>query len=166
MKQLGLVERLSVVDFGCGKGRYTIPLSQLLGKSGHVIAIEREATELDHLKKRLSTFPTQAKIDIISSSDISLESIPDDTIDAFFTFDVLQYIEDWPRLFKAARRVLRNGGVLYVYPAAIPHPGAVDVEQLSEVLRAANFKPNAEHVFTMMHNKDMVNDTIYSFQPC
>ena len=56
MKQLGLANSHSVVDFGCGKGRYTIPLSQSLGRNGTVIAIERDATEIEHLQKRMDTF--------------------------------------------------------------------------------------------------------------
>ena len=165
MQHLGLSNGNSAIDFGCGKGRYTIPLSQALGRNGNVIAIERDTTEIDHLQKRISTFPTQAKIAPIHTSDISLESIQGDTIDAFLAFDVLQYIEDWPRLFNAAHRVLRKTGSLHIYPAAIPHPGAVDVQQLCNVLASTNFKSKTHREFTMMHNKHMINDTVYSFQP-
>ena len=165
MRQLGVQNGDAAIDFGCGQGRYTIPLSQALGKSGKVIAVERNTTELDLLRERVSAFPTQATIKTIHTSDISLESIQDNTIDAFLAFDVLQYVADWPRLFNTAHRVLKNTGVIHIYPAAVPHPDAVDVQRLTKVLAAANFVPATKRRFMMMHNKHMVTDIIHSFQP-
>ena len=36
---LGVKKHDSVIDFGCGKGRYTIPLSQVVGENGNVLAV-------------------------------------------------------------------------------------------------------------------------------
>ena len=163
MAELGLSAGNSAIDFGCGKGRYTIPLSQALGQRGNVTAIERDADELDQLQTRASTFPTLATITPLQTSDLSLGSIPDNTVDAVLAFDVLQYVKDWPGFFTAVNRVLNTSGTLHIYPAAIPHPDAIDLNQLTTALTTTNFQLKAQRKFTMMHNKDMVTDAVYTF---
>ena len=163
MAELGLSAGNSAIDFGCGKGRYTIPLAQTLGHGGHVIAIDCEADELDQLQTRASTFPALATIELLQTSDLSLASIPDNSVDTVLVFDVLQYVNDWPRLFTAVHRVLKTSGSLHIYPAAVPHPDAIDLNQLTTVLNAAHFQLKAQRKFAMMHNKDMVTDVVHSF---
>ncbi len=163
MAELGLSAGNSAIDFGCGKGRYTIPLSQALGQRGNVTAIERDADELDQLQALASAFPTPATITPLHTSDISLGSIPDNTVDAVLAFDVLQCVKDWSCFFTAVSRVLNTSGALHIYPATIPHPDAIDFDQLTTALTTNNFQLKAQRKFAMMHNKDMVTDAVYTF---
>jgi ubiquinone/menaquinone biosynthesis C-methylase UbiE len=163
MAALGVTESDTVVDFGCGKGRYTIPLSQAVGPNGLVIAIERTAEEIAELKTRMKAFPTSAPVRTIASSTVHLDTIEDSSVDALLAFDVLQYIENWDRFFTAVRGVLRPSGRLHVYPASVPHPGEVDIERLTGVLKELGFSLTAKTAFKMMHNKHMVDDHVLSF---
>ncbi len=165
MIDLGVSPGHSAIDFGCGKGRYTIPLSQALGKHGTVTAIERNKDELDQLLAHTATFPAYATIIPFESTDLSLASILSDTIDTVLAFDVLQYVEDWPLFFNSIHRVLKRFGTLHIYPAAIPHPDAVDLRKLAKSLTTANFRLKTQSNFIMMHNKDLVTDTVYTYQP-
>ncbi len=163
MAALGIKESDTVVDFGCGKGRYTIPLSQAVGQNGLVIAIERNADEIAALQERIKTSTTAAPVRTVASSTVHLDTIEDNTVDALLAFDVLQYIEDWEPLFSAVRSALKSGGLLHVYPASIPHPGEVDIEQLTTLLKTLGFSHTAKTEFKMMHNKHMVDDHVFSF---
>lgn len=78
-------------------------------------------------------------------------------------FDVLQYIDDWPCLFTALRRVLTPTGILHIYPAAIPHPQAIDLDRLSSTLANGNFRYQSQRPFTMMHNKHMTTDIVHTY---
>jgi predicted methyltransferase len=42
LRTLGVKEGDSVIDFGSGEGRYTTPLSQIVGIDGTVYAVERD----------------------------------------------------------------------------------------------------------------------------
>jgi len=164
MGALGIGKGASVIDFGCGKGRYTIPLSQAVGGEGRVLAVERNGAEIDMLRRRMTAFRCGGKIEILSEDDMELRAADDHTVDALLAFDVLQFVDDWTRLFCAIRRVLKPDGRLHVYPASLPHPGAVELERLRSVLRETGLQCEQVRGFRMMHNKDMVDDQVYTFQ--
>ena len=163
ISDLGVKEGSSVIDFGCGKGRYTIPLSQVVGANGNVLAVERDPAEIAVLRERLAVFGGQAPTEIVSSEDVQLQSVGDGTIDSLFAFDVLQYVENWEVFFRSVRRVLKPGGRMHVYPAAVPHPDAVDIERVALEIRRMGLQRGGKRHFRMMHNKDMVTDDVYTF---
>ena len=164
MTSLGVEAGDSVIDFGCGKGRYTLPLSHVVGARGRVVAIERDAGEVEVLQERMKTFRGQGTITVVNAEDIELSSIADDTVDHVFTFDVLQYIENPEALFRTLCRVLKPSGSIHVYPATIPHPGAVDVDQIALIINKIGLRRAGSKQFRMMHNKDMVDDEVYTFK--
>jgi ubiquinone/menaquinone biosynthesis C-methylase UbiE len=161
---LGVEEGSSVIDFGCGKGSYTIPLSQVVGKNGNVLAVERNSDEVAVLRERISEFGGQGSITILSSEDVRLESVDDGTIDSVFVFDVLQHIDDWDIFFKSVRRVLKPGGRVHVYPATIPHPGSIDVKRVALAINRIGLQGDGKRQFRMVHNKDMVDDELFTFK--
>lgn len=165
MKRLGIFSGHFVVDFGCGVGRYTIPLSQAVGSNGSITAIERNTEDIQQLKTRISEFSTQAKITPMESSETSLDSILEHTVDSVLAFDVLQYITDWPSLFQSVYRVLKKSGSFHIYPASVPHPNAVDLQSLTQTMADSGFRLKKEARFNMMHNKHMVTDTVYTYEP-
>lgn len=165
LKRLGIAPGDATVDFGCGIGRYTIPLSQAVGPTGHVTAIEYNPEKIQMLKVRVASFPTQGEIELITSADGLFASIPDHTIDAVLAFDVLQHVEDWLSFFQAARQRLKPSGALHIYPAKIPHPDAVDCLLLVETAGKAAFHLDTKTTFTMMHNRHIVTDVVYTFRP-
>lgn len=161
---LGIKPNNSVIDFGSGYGRYTIPLTQVLGKNGHVYSFERDEDANALLCSRLQLFSKTNIVTIIKDDSVELPaSIHDKTIDAILVFDVLQYIHDWDLLFASFLRVLRPKGFIHIYPAAIPHPGSVDIELVTSKLKKFGFNHVYSKKYIMMHNIDMVEDVVFSF---
>lgn len=163
IKSLGIKEGHSVIEFGCGIGRYAIPLSQVVGKKGQVLAVEREPEEVNVLRERITLFCERGAIEILNSEDIRLQSVDDESVDHVLIFDVLQYIEDVELFFESVHRVLKPGGSLHVYPAKVPHPGAVDMEHVTSTINKLGLQSEEGRPFRMMHNKDMVDDVVYTF---
>lgn len=163
LADMGIKESNKVVDFGCGPGRYTIPLSQVVGNNGKVFAVERTTEIVETLKKRVKKFGNKDLIEILNTKDILIESICTDSADALLLFDMLQYVDKKEEFLKSVVRVLHPTGTLYVYPAAIPHPGSVDMEQVASILKNLGMTNAAKREYHMMHNKFMVDDHIYSF---
>ncbi len=165
MSELGIKKGFSVIDFGSGQGRYTIPLSRLTGKNGQVFAFEREQDALAILNERLPSFSLENNIQIVLAEDLNLKAhINGSAIDAILAFDVLQYIEDWDSLFSSFHSVLKRNGSLHIYPAALPHPGRVNMEVAIFILEKCGFVFTEVKEFRMMHNVDMVDDKIFSFR--
>ena len=163
IRSLGIKEGHSVIEFGCGIGRYAIPLSQVVGENGQVLAVERDTEEVTVLRKRMNLFCEQRSVEILNSEDIQLQSVSDETMDHVLIFDVLQYIEDFELFFESAHRVLKPSGSLHIYPAKVPHPGAVDMEYVASIINKLGLQDEGGRPFRMMHNKDMVDDVVYTF---
>lgn len=163
IRELGVCDGASVIDFGCGVGRYSIPLSQVVGETGSVLAIDRDSDDLSVFRERMEEFSGPDCVDIVNSEDICLPFVDDDFADNIFVFDVLQYIENWHSLFRSFGRVLKRNGVIYVYPAVVPHPGAVDVEKMKREVIRSGYKCAGKKRFHMMHNKDLIYDEIHLF---
>lgn len=163
IRALGVKEGDSVIDFGCGKGRYSIPISQVVRKRGAVLAVEHDPNEAAVLHERIDEFGGQGRITILNSADIRLPSVADGTVDSVFVFDVLQYINDAETFFESVHRVLNPRGALYIYPATIPHPGAVDIARITAIIRKAGLQECDHTNFRMMHSGDLINDDVYTF---
>ncbi|MRT92511.1 class I SAM-dependent methyltransferase [Ancylomarina sp. 16SWW S1-10-2] len=164
LKDLGVKNSDYVIDFGCGEGRYTIPLSKIVGKDGHVYAVEQDENTMAILQKRLPLFSNTNTVSFLNINNLETSNtIPDKSIDSIFVFDVLQYIKDWDLLFSYFFRVLKPEGIICIYPAAIPHPGGVDIKLAFSKLDEIGFQFIKSTKFRMMHNVDMVEDTVYSF---
>ena len=164
IRSLGINEGHSVIEFGCGIGRYAIPLSQVVGENGQVLAVEREAEEVAVLRERINLFCEKGSVEILNSEDIQLQSVDNKTMDHVLAFDVLQYIEDFDLFFKSVHRVLKPGGSLHIYPAKIPHPGAVNMKHVTSIIHQLGLRSKGNQPFRMMHNKDMVDDVVYTFK--
>lgn len=163
IRALGVNEGCRVIDFGCGMGRYSIPIAQVIDCGGMVLAVERDANDVSALRERIVEFSVQDFITILHSEDIRLLSVADGTVDCVFVFDVLQYIGDAKTFFQSIRRVLKPGGKLHVYPALIPHPGAVDMEQILSRIREAGLVECGSAIYRMMHSTEMLDDRVYTF---
>ncbi len=164
LQQLGVKCGDTVVDYGCGEGRYTIPLSQVVGREGAILSIERDGNVIAIVKDRITQFSdpeivTFINIDHLEATDILHER----TIDAVFAFDVLQYIYDWDLLFGYFAKILKPNGIACIYPAAVPHPGDVDIELVISKMDACGLRFRTSAQYTMMHNVDMVDDVVYVF---
>jgi ubiquinone/menaquinone biosynthesis C-methylase UbiE len=162
--KLGVRAGDTVVDFGCGVGRYSIPLSKAVEAHGTVYAIERGAEDLAELQRRADRFGAPDSLSVIQSDSIQLEAIPSESADFLFAFDVLQYVEDWASLFSTVDRILKPSGLLHIYPAEIPHPDEVDTAKLTALLETLGFEPAAATEYEMMHNKFRIKDRIYTFR--
>jgi ubiquinone/menaquinone biosynthesis C-methylase UbiE len=163
VQDLGINSDDVVVDFGCGIGRYVIPLSQAVGENGAVLAIERTSEDIETLKERVDLFGRASVVQVVATEDAQLLSVSDASVDSLLAFDVLQYIENWTDFFESVARVLKRSGMLHVYPAVGPHPGAVDVERMVSVATTCGLSVRAQRRFVMMHNKDLLEDEVYTF---
>ena len=80
----------TVIDLGCGPGFFTLPLADLVGPSGTVIAVDLQQEMLDRLKTKLESFKDRSKLAEVklhrcSEHQIDLaESIKADFVLAFY----------------------------------------------------------------------------------
>lgn len=161
---LGIKQGDTVLDYGCGEGRYSIPLSQIVGKEGCVYSLERDENAIAVVQKRLTQFSKPEIVKFLNMNNLETTSIlKEKSIDAVLAFDVLQYIQDWELLFSYFYSIIKPKGLVCIYPANVPHPGVVDIKLVTSKMEKIGFKYFKSDIFQMMHNIDMVEDIVYSF---
>jgi ubiquinone/menaquinone biosynthesis C-methylase UbiE len=109
--EAGVAPGMTVLDFGCGPGGYSIPAAQIVGPAGRVHALDRvplaakkvtakaAAKGLDNLRTITSTGPT---------------GLDDDSVDVVLLFDVLHNLAEPEPIMLELRRVLKSSGTLAV----------------------------------------------------
>lgn len=127
LSAVGVQEGKSVLDLGCGSGTYTIPAAKLVGDDGRVYALDVSRKALDRMEKKAKRegLKNIVRIDASAGEQIPLE---DETVDVMLLIDVLQEIDDRSALLDEAYRILRQGGVVIVYPM---HIEPEEVERLA-----------------------------------
>lgn len=164
LKDLGIKEGFKILDFGCGEGRYTVPSSQVVGEKGCVYSVEQQDRKISEIEDRLTEFSNPKIVKIINTNDIKATGlIGEKTIDAAYAFDVLQYIDDFDKLFSFFYSVVKPSGMVHIYPAGIPHPGDVDMDLVKSTMEKVGFTYLNSETYTMMHAVDMLDDVVYSF---
>jgi len=110
LREMGLREGQTVLDYGCGIGSFSIPAAKMVGDDGIVYALDNhplaiKAVEKKIKKKRISNIKT-----ILSARETGL---PDESVDVVLLYDVLQMVSDKEKLLEELHRVLKPDGILF-----------------------------------------------------
>jgi ubiquinone/menaquinone biosynthesis C-methylase UbiE len=165
LRALGIGDGDRVLDFGCGPGGYVLPLAQVVGPTGRVIAVDKGFLCLKLLRKRIAKSPHRDIIDVHrTDGGLTIDWIAAASLDAVLLFDVLQHISDWDTLFTSLRRVLKPDGLLLVNPSHLSHPGKVDVERMKVELIAHGFALERTERARVLHYDFLHEEEILVFR--
>jgi len=116
LKEIGIAEGQTVLDYGCNIGHYTIPAAKLVGKRGKVYALDKDAALLNELIASAGKEGLRNIESIISIS--ALNGVMDKVIDVVLLYDILHYMDKPGRkkVYNEIYGILRKGGILSVYP--------------------------------------------------
>lgn len=112
------LDGLTVLDLGCGSGRDSYVLAQLVGPTGRVIGVDMTDEQLDVARRHLDHHAEQfgyANVEFHQGfgEDLSAVGITDASIDLVVSNCVLNLCADKPRVFAEIFRALRPGGELH-----------------------------------------------------
>jgi ubiquinone/menaquinone biosynthesis C-methylase UbiE len=113
LKGIGIKQGQTVLDFGCGEGHYAIPAAKLVGEKGKVYAVDKDEQALHRLLRKISDKNIKSIEVIKEESKTSLEN---NLVDFIVCFDVLHYVKERKVLYYEFKRVLRQKGILSLYP--------------------------------------------------
>lgn len=102
---LGIAPGESVLDIGAGTGRLAAYVAELVGDSGHVVAIDPLPLRVDLARARAAR---QFETKVGRAEDLS--AFRDGTFDVVYMNSVYHWVQDKPRALDEIFRVLRPGG--------------------------------------------------------
>ena len=109
LREIGLQEGQTMLDYGCGVGVFTIPASEIVGDDGVVHALDINPLCIKAVEKEIGKRALANVKTILSDRETGL---PDESVDVVLVYDVLQMITDRGRLMEEFHRVLKPDGRL------------------------------------------------------
>ena len=106
---------MTVLDYGCGPGFFTIDLARLVGPSGRVIAADLQSGMLEKLKRKIqgTELADRIRLHACEAERIGVA----ETVDFVLAFYVVHEIPRQDAFFRELAVIVRSGGrVLMVEP--------------------------------------------------
>jgi ubiquinone/menaquinone biosynthesis C-methylase UbiE len=114
LKKIPLKEGMTVVDYGCGPGRYTLSIAKLVGPKGKVFAVDIHPLAINTIKEKAAR-ENLTNIEMIPVDSYNT-GIRDSIADLVLLIDTLHLINDCDALFREIHRILKQGGILFMDP--------------------------------------------------
>ena len=120
LRKVGLRPGQIILDFGCGVGHYTIPAARIVASTGFVYAVDKEQQAVSKLRQKAQANNLKNIKVMKASGQIELD-FESESIDVVLCYDLLHYLEknDRKKLYRESFRVLKESGLLSVYPKHI-----------------------------------------------
>jgi len=106
----GLQPGMSVVDYGCGPGRYSLLFAGLVGASGVVYAVDVQPLAIETVKKKAAQKGLQNIRPVLAHGYSS--GLPDQVAERLFALDMFFSVADPAAFLGELRRITRPDGLL------------------------------------------------------
>jgi len=135
LKKVLPTKNSTILDFGCGEGRY---IEEFLKINPYkIIGADISSFAINKAKKR---FP-KGKFFVISGDDQL--PIKEGSVDFIFAGDVIEHIFDTPNFTSEMNRVLKKGGKIFI---STPYHGLIKNIIIALIGFDISFDPTAQHI--------------------
>lgn len=172
LKKIGIKSGQTVLDFGCGKGNYTLPAAKIVEKEGIVYALDKNSETLVQLGERAKK-EGLTNIKRINTSGKIDTGLRNDSIDAVLLYDIIHLVgkddsstlKDRKKLYKEAHRLIKPSGMLSVYPTHLKtHTDVGSVEEIRREIIDFSFEFEKEFLEILVHDDIFIDGKILNFR--
>jgi len=130
-------EKMTVLDFGCAMGFFTLPLAELVGPEGKVVALDLQERMIATLQRRARKAGLESRIETVVAASAGELNRPGE-FDFILTAHVIHEVPDQRILFQELFDLLRPGGrLLAIEPKG--HVSAADFDESLKLAEDAGF---------------------------
>jgi ubiquinone/menaquinone biosynthesis C-methylase UbiE len=109
LEEVEIKPGFKVLDFGCGPGSYIVPLTELVGESGKIYALDIHPLAIRKVQD-IASRKQLANVETILSD--CQTGLPDNTLDAVLLYDAFHHLSSPDLVLKELHRVLKPDGIL------------------------------------------------------
>ena len=168
LKEIGIKKGMKVLDFGCGKGHYVIPLSKVVGKEGVVLGIDKDKETLRELSEIIEE-KNFSNIRLIEA-DLFIP-LKNSCVDAVLCYDVIHYFKDRKNLYTQIYRILKKDGFLSLYPKhnkedfPLMELAYINIQEIEKEVKECGFKLKNKIFIKCLHDESLNDCLILNFHP-
>jgi len=112
IQKFGLRPGMTVVDYGCGPGRYTTRIAKLIGEQGRVFAVDIHGLAIEEVKKKIDQYGLKNVVPVwVDGYDSTL---PDRTADVVCAIDMFHVIRNHAEFLAELKRITKKDGLLVI----------------------------------------------------
>lgn len=112
VKTFGIKKGMTVVDYGCGPGRYTTELSKLVGEEGTVYGADIHEMALDTVQKKIGSMGLK-NVETVLVKGYSCP-LPNGIADKVCALDMFFMIQDPTTFLGELKRITKPEGMLII----------------------------------------------------
>ncbi len=112
ISRFGIKEGMTVVDYGCGPGRYTVKFAAIVGKRGKVYAVDIHELAIEAVSRRIKKQGLKNVEPILAKGYES--KIPDNSVDLVCAIDMFFIIKKPAEFLGELNRISRPDGILVI----------------------------------------------------
>jgi len=112
VKKFGIKPGMTVVDYGCGPGRYTTRFAKIVGEQGKVFAVDIHELAVGAVKKKIDKYGLQNVKAILADGYDS--TLPDEIADVVCAIDMFHVIENPTEFMAELKRIIKKDGLLII----------------------------------------------------
>lgn len=109
LKEAGIKESMTVLDYGCGPGTYTIAAAKMVKETGKVYALDIQPLAHKKISRKARKNGLQNIIPIIT---IDENNVTDKSIDVVLLYDVFHMFSEKDNVLNDIYRILKPDGIL------------------------------------------------------
>ena len=134
-------EGMTVLDFGCGPGFFTLSLAEIVGKAGKIIAVDLQEAMLDKLRQKISGKEIEQQIVLRKCTEDNI--VVNEKVDLVLAFYVVHELPNPNNFFNEIYSIIKSGGkLLFIEP--IFHVSQDEFNKEKEMAEKAGFKMREE----------------------
>jgi len=171
LRNIGIRNNQRVLDFGARIGHYSIPAAIAVGKKGLIYAIDKEQEALTRLKQKAISLNLENIKIIKNSGDVKID-LESGSVDTVLLYDVLHFFKKTTRemLYKQARRVLKQDGLISIYPKHIldDDPSSefkeMCLDDVKQEVQKSGFAFEEKYCGTISHDDSLNHGCVLNFK--
>ncbi len=150
---IGVKKGQTVLDYGCGRGIFSIPAARLIGETGRVYALDVRPRALERVKENAHNAGLKNVETILQKESIVNTGFSNASIDVIIVYDVLHEFENKHELLVEVERILKPEGLLSLFPMHLGNEPMLKVmkEYRQFYLRDSYCPPNCQSLSTILN---------------
>lgn len=112
IKKFGIEEGMTVVDYGCGPGRYSIEFAKRVGEKGKVYAVDIHELAIEAMKMKIEKMGLRNIEPVLADGYDS--RVPGNTADIVCAIDMFFVIKNPAEFLGELKRIIKNDGILVI----------------------------------------------------